>query len=107
MKEINKRIEELSLEKLKLLTKQIFDKKKRQTTTIRPGERIDNCFPLSNAQELLWFLDQLTPSDISYNVPQAIHLNGWLDLSALERALNEIVRRHEILRTNFVNIDGQ
>ena len=58
--------------------------------------------PLSFAQERLWFLDQLTPGTAAYNVPTAVRLQGRLDVAALERSLNEIVRRHEILRTTFV-----
>jgi amino acid adenylation domain-containing protein len=62
--------------------------------------------PLSFAQEGLWFLDQLEPGSAAYNVFQALRLRGELNLPALEKALNEIVRRHEILRTNFVAADG-
>jgi amino acid adenylation domain-containing protein/non-ribosomal peptide synthase protein (TIGR01720 family) len=64
-------------------------------------------FPLSFAQERLWFLDQLLPGNPAYNIPLALQLSGRLDRAALERALNEIVRRHEILRTTFALHDGQ
>src|SRR5262245_42214568 len=57
--------------------------------------------PLSFAQERLWFLDRLQPGSAFYNVPIALRLEGTLDVSALERALSEIVRRHEALRTSF------
>jgi amino acid adenylation domain-containing protein len=57
--------------------------------------------PLSFAQERLWFLDQLEPGDAGYNMPGAVWLEGDLNVVALERSLNEIVRRHEILRTTF------
>src|SRR5258706_385150 len=63
--------------------------------------------PLSFAQERLWFLDQLEPSSAVYNVCQAVRMKGALDLAALEKSLNEIIRRHEILRTNFVTSDGR
>ncbi|MES2695947.1 MAG: amino acid adenylation domain-containing protein, partial [Verrucomicrobiota bacterium] len=62
--------------------------------------------PLSFAQERLWFLDQLEPGTPVYNLCQAVRMRGTLDLGALEKALNEIVRRHEILRTNFIAADG-
>ncbi|HVU32193.1 MAG TPA: amino acid adenylation domain-containing protein [Opitutaceae bacterium] len=62
--------------------------------------------PLSFAQERLWFIDQLEPGTAVYNVCQAVRLQGLLDSIALERTLNEIVRRHEVLRTNFVAHDG-
>ncbi len=57
--------------------------------------------PLSFAQERLWFLDQLEPGGAAYNMPGAVWLEGDLDVAALERSLNEIVRRHEVLRTTF------
>ena len=58
--------------------------------------------PLSFAQERLWFLDQLEPGQTrGYNVPAALRLRGPLDAHALEQALVELVRRHEVLRTTF------
>src|SRR5436309_781330 len=63
--------------------------------------------PLSFAQERLWFLDQLEPGSAVYNVCQAVRMCGTLDVNALEKTLNEIVRRHEILRTNFVAAEGR
>ena len=56
---------------------------------------------LSFAQQRLWFLDQLIPNSVLYNVPIATRLQGPLNTYALERSLNEIVRRHEPLRTTF------
>ncbi|HEX2091917.1 MAG TPA: amino acid adenylation domain-containing protein, partial [Longimicrobiaceae bacterium] len=61
---------------------------------------------LSFAQERLWFLEQLRPGEISYNLPFALRLRGALDVDALERSLSEIVRRHEALRTVFRERDG-
>jgi amino acid adenylation domain-containing protein len=57
--------------------------------------------PLSFAQARLWFIDQLRPGSAAYNVPLALRLRGALDVAVLERALTEIVRRHEALRTTF------
>jgi amino acid adenylation domain-containing protein len=62
--------------------------------------------PLSFAQERLWFLDRLEPGSTAYNIPVAWRLGGALDQAALERALGEIVRRHEALRTVFREVDG-
>lgn len=57
-------------------------------------------FPLSFAQQRLWFLAQLQPSSV-YNIPAALRLTGLLNTAALLQSLNEIVRRHEILRITF------
>ncbi|MGU3780609.1 amino acid adenylation domain-containing protein [Burkholderia metallica] len=57
--------------------------------------------PLSFAQQRLWFLDQFERNSAFYNIPAALRLTGKLDISALHDALNEIVRRHEVLRTRF------
>src|SRR5437667_5200797 len=62
-------------------------------------------FPLSFAQQRLWFLDQLQPNSSSYNVSWSIRMSGRLDCESLERSLNEIVRRHEVLRTTF-SVEG-
>ncbi|HJX27946.1 MAG TPA: condensation domain-containing protein, partial [Thermoanaerobaculia bacterium] len=61
--------------------------------------------PLSFAQERLWFLDQVLPGNV-YNVPLALRLQGQLDPDAWERALNEVRRRHESLRTTFRSMPG-
>jgi amino acid adenylation domain-containing protein len=72
---------------------------------VMPTER-DRVLPLSFAQERLWFLDRLQPGSAFYNVPMALRLEGSLDIAALERALGEIVRRHEILRTTVTDTAG-
>ncbi|MGA9377368.1 MAG: amino acid adenylation domain-containing protein, partial [Phormidium sp.] len=63
--------------------------------------------PLSYAQQRLWFLTQFEPDSALYNLPFALHLKGSLHQIALEQSLQEIIQRHEVLRTNFVTIDGQ
>jgi non-ribosomal peptide synthetase component F len=63
--------------------------------------------PLSFAQQRLWFLGQLEPGTASYNIPKALRLTGHLDVAVLERVLNEIVRRHEALRTRFEIVEEQ
>ncbi len=67
----------------------------------------ENHLPLSFAQEWFWLLDQLQPGSAAYNLPAAVRLEGPLDIAALHRSFNEIVRRHEILRTRFQIVDGQ
>ncbi|HEX3187507.1 MAG TPA: amino acid adenylation domain-containing protein [Pyrinomonadaceae bacterium] len=64
-------------------------------------------FPVSFAQQRLWFLDQLQPGDPTYNIFTAVRLRGPLDITALKSALNEVVRRHESLRTTFAEVEGQ
>ncbi|HYO56053.1 condensation domain-containing protein, partial [Archangium sp.] len=63
--------------------------------------------PLSFAQERLWFMDQLEPGSSLFNVPLALRLKGRLDAGALEKSLQELIRRHEVLRTNFVATGGK
>ncbi|MDQ5909966.1 MAG: hypothetical protein QG599_2061 [Pseudomonadota bacterium] len=63
--------------------------------------------PQSFAQQRLWFLAQLAPGSSLYNMITTVHLQGTLDLEALKRALNELVRRHETLRTTFIAWDGE
>ncbi|MFT3764381.1 MAG: amino acid adenylation domain-containing protein [Minicystis sp.] len=62
---------------------------------------------LSFAQERLWFLAQLDPDDPSYNIPLSLRLEGRLEIEALERALTDIVCRHEVLRTTLSAADGR
>ncbi|MDZ7960511.1 MAG: amino acid adenylation domain-containing protein [Aulosira sp. DedQUE10] len=64
-------------------------------------------FAASFAQQRLWFLDQLAPGNQFYNVSTALCLTGSLNFTALKQTFNEIVRRHETLRTTFVMAEGQ
>src|SRR5215467_4076328 len=57
--------------------------------------------PLSFAQQRMWLIQQLNPHSHLYTFPRALALRGRLDLDALEKALNSILRRHEVLRTAF------
>ncbi|HEX3094754.1 MAG TPA: condensation domain-containing protein, partial [Candidatus Angelobacter sp.] len=63
--------------------------------------------PLSFAQERLWFIDQLEPGSATYNVPVGYLLKGILNKEALRQSLNEIVNRHEVLRTVFPTRNGK
>nr|WP_275900411.1 non-ribosomal peptide synthetase [Pyxidicoccus trucidator] len=67
----------------------------------------DSALPLSFAQQRLWFLEQLAPGNTVYNVPSAVRLTGSLDVSALQRAFDDLVRRHESLRTVFQVVNGE
>jgi amino acid adenylation domain-containing protein len=72
------------------------------TPVARTGE-----LPLSFSQQRLWFVDQLEPGNPAYNIFAAIHLAGRLDTVSLEQGINEVLRRHEIMRTSFAAVDGQ
>ncbi len=67
----------------------------------QPIERGDGPAPLSFAQQRLWFLDRLEPGSSAYNVPVAVRLRGGLDAPRLRRCLEEVVCRHEVLRSRF------
>ena len=72
---------------------------------VRPG-RGDRPVPLSLQQERVWFFEQLSPGNLAYNFQATVALHGEVNTEALRAALDEIVRRHEILRTAFVTVDG-
>jgi amino acid adenylation domain-containing protein len=62
---------------------------------------------LSFAQQRLWFFNQLDPGNSAYNIPAAVRLKGPFNLAALEQSLNEVVKRHESLRTTFGKVEGR
>jgi amino acid adenylation domain-containing protein len=63
--------------------------------------------PLSYAQQRLWFIDQLEPGNALYNLASMYRMRGQLNVAVLQQTINEIVRRHESLRTTFRSLDGQ
>ncbi len=64
-------------------------------------------YPLSFAQQRLWYLDQLEPGSAAYHLPLAVRLQGPLNVAALEEACAQIIKRHESLRTIFAVVDGE
>ncbi|AUB41615.1 Glutamate-1-semialdehyde aminotransferase [Nostoc flagelliforme CCNUN1] len=78
----------------------------QEIKTITPVSR-DKNFPLSFAQQRLWFFDQFEPGSPSYNLPRTVRLQGKLNIDALSASLSDIIKRHEILRTSFAISDGQ
>lgn len=71
------------------------------TRVVRP-----DLIPLSFAQERMWVLNCLDPQSSAYNIPLGLMIDGHLDVSALESALQDVIRRHEVLRTIYLQIDG-
>ncbi|MEG4345119.1 amino acid adenylation domain-containing protein [Microcoleus sp. A003_D6] len=80
----------------------------KTASAIAPIPRTENnTFPLSFAQQRLWFLNQLQPKSAFYNIPFGLHFSGQLNIAALESSLQLSIDRHEILRTNFITVDGK
>ena len=100
----------LSKDKAELL-KRLLEEKSRQQQKIRrfpreagpEGARVATSW----SQQRLWFIDELEGGTAGYYIPLAVRLKGVLDRTALERALNALVERHEVLRTVFVSVDGE
>ncbi|ARN83875.1 hypothetical protein B1812_21565 (plasmid) [Methylocystis bryophila] len=82
-----------------------FEAGEAASPEVRRAER-EGSLPLSFAQRRLWFMEQLSPGEASYNVPAALRLLGELNVAAFSLAVNAIVQRHEALRTTFVVRDG-
>ena len=108
MPNLAKRISELPPEKRRLLELMLREQNISITNAlITPRSKELQSLPLSYAQQRLWFLDQLEPGSPFYNIPVAMRLRGELQPEALEQSLNEIIRRHEVLRTSFPDKDGE
>jgi non-ribosomal peptide synthetase component F len=97
MSNVHSNTNNLSRQAKRKLLIELLQKKVGQSRTL----------PLSYAQQRLWFLYQLEPDSPAYNITTPVRLTGWLNIAALEQSLNEIVRRHEALRTTFVLVEGQ
>jgi amino acid adenylation domain-containing protein len=108
MSDIKGKIGYLSRQELARLSEQL--KKRAVKTPERKIERRRDRFApcqLSFAQQRLWFLDQLAPNTPLYNCPGVERLDERVDLGILERVINEVVRRHESLRTRFEVEEGE
>ncbi|ODP30123.1 Bacitracin synthase [Paenibacillus nuruki] len=88
----------------KLLQQKQFNQ--LSNSIIQPVERTEKC-PASSAQKRMWFLNQLYPQHAFYNVPFLFHIIGELHINALKQSVQQIVERHEALRTTFVAQDGE
>jgi amino acid adenylation domain-containing protein len=98
MNDLLKQLENLSPEKRALVLQKL--KNQKQTPLVKPVSR-EKPLPLSFAQQRLWFIDQLEGENSVYNVPFFWQISGILNINALEKAILEIIHRHEILRTSF------
>ncbi|HEY0602194.1 MAG TPA: condensation domain-containing protein, partial [Herpetosiphonaceae bacterium] len=111
MNDLSKVLGQLSPEQQALLLRRLNKLKQAAPAdelVIQPTPRATNRFPLSFAQQRLWFLDQLDPGNATYNISIALRLVGALDVAAFERSYHTIVERHEALRTTFqVSADGE
>jgi amino acid adenylation domain-containing protein len=108
MRDLNERIAALSPEQ-----RELFEAKlKKRGLSLQPSQTIprrqrQNECRLSFDQERIWVVDQMEPGNPAYNIFSMSRLKGAIDVPLMERALNEIVRRHEVLRTTFTAIDGE
>ncbi|MHC5747095.1 MAG: amino acid adenylation domain-containing protein [Nostoc sp.] len=106
--DIIKRRSKLSPEKQAILEKRLRGEHHLNTKQIAISRRTQqNLLPLSAGQQRLWFVQQLEPQSSVYNEFACLHLQGILNLAALEKSFNEIVKRHESLRTSFETLDEQ
>ncbi|MEM9976945.1 MAG: condensation domain-containing protein, partial [Cyanobacteria bacterium P01_D01_bin.2] len=98
-------LKNLSPEQKRELLAKLLQKKAAQNGS--QPKRTVQTFPLSFAQQRLWFIDQLQPGQSVYTIPAALRLQGALQVDILQRCLNEIVHRHEVLRTQFITEAGE
>jgi hypothetical protein len=104
---------DLTPKKRELLELLLKEKKQKaelapEKTTVAPISRrtVFSPAPVSFAQQRLWFIDQLTPGTPAFNIPAAVRLKGKLNISLLHKAFDEIIQRHETLRTSFASQQG-
>src|SRR4051812_47741502 len=108
MSDIAKRLAALSPEQRALLEQRLKQKKQDAGNSAIPTQdRQAAVLPLSFAQERLWVMYQLDPQSSLYNIPVVLPFGAAFDTAVDERVFQEIIRRHEILRTTFATIDRQ
>src|SRR5262245_31835152 len=109
MNDLQRRLASLSTAQRALLEEKLaaVGKPLPQTPLIQPRRRPGRQAVLSFAQQRLWFLDQLLAGSPVYNISTSFRLSGLLDVHCLERSLNAVVGRHEVLRTIIDNVEGK
>jgi hypothetical protein len=105
--ELEKKIRQLSPEKQSLVRRRLTTENTADAAYALSRRDPKEPRVLSFGQQQLWLVDQITPGTSAYNVPYALEIRGPLDVGALQRALDTVVGRHEVLRTLFVNFKGQ
>ncbi len=107
MDDLLQNVSKLSPEKRKLLELLLKEKDIDVTKSrILPQSRQTNRFPLSYAQQRMWFLDRMEPGNPMYNNPAAVSIKGKVNVGAIRKALAEMGKRHEVLRTVFEDEGG-
>ncbi|PSB59549.1 non-ribosomal peptide synthetase, partial [Chamaesiphon polymorphus] len=101
MSDLLQQLAKLSPEKQQLLLRRL--KSKQSGSQLQPIPQLESQadYPLSFAQQRLWFLQQLDPHSTNYHIPGGLRLHGELDVAALQQSLQAIVDRHGSLRANF------
>ena len=108
MSNITDRIANLSPEQRVKLLRQLREKQGNGLpSVIEPQSRLLSHFPLSFAQQRLWFIEQLEPGLATYNMSHALHLSGSTNIAAVKASFQKIIERHEVLRTTFALVDDQ
>jgi amino acid adenylation domain-containing protein/non-ribosomal peptide synthase protein (TIGR01720 family) len=105
-KDLADRLAALSPAQQALINLRLKKKSAGEAATTIPKRKQQNHCPLSLDQERLWFIQQLDPSSAAYNIYTAVRFHGTVKAPVLTRALNEIVQRHEIMRTSFAAPNG-
>lgn len=105
--DLNDRLAGLSPAKRALLEMKLKQKQAQAAPQGVTRREDSDAAPLSYAQQRLWFLEELEPGSPAYHIPAIFDLAGELDVPALSASLNEIVQRHEALRTTFTAVNGQ
>jgi UDP:flavonoid glycosyltransferase YjiC (YdhE family)/alpha-ketoglutarate-dependent taurine dioxygenase len=98
--------EKLALLELRLIKKDANNLKKQIIPAVTRQKEL-NYFPLSFAQQRLWFLDQLEPGNPTYNISGVVEITGILNIAALEQSFHALAQRHEALRTTFAMVQDQ
>src|SRR5690349_2823289 len=105
--DLQQRLKNLSPAKRARILSKLREDAARRESQLIPKRPQEASAQLSFAQQRLWFIQQLEPNSYAYNFLLAARIKGVLNVEALTASVNEIVRRHEVLRTSFALIDGQ